>query len=730
MKRKKSNEPTRILKFGCKPPTVAAELVREQLYAANCYYNRCIELRARSIAEHRDAQAQHWPELKALEEDRARIRTALATATKAEQKALKKARKPLAKRAAELRAEIKTSLAAPQAEMKRRIGDASTWIAKTRREEAVAEMLQDPQWSPWWKAQIQLKQDDIERRNEAYRSATGYEGRVPVDHQGKPIATLMHGTCDACQKAADAAWTAYFEVLSGKRWATPKTRARAAERGRPRFSRFDGSGTLRVQLRESRYNIAPADETFAVTGQWIRVTLSPKRTPVVDAAHAAPTPGSKRQQRLAEEPGWGRAQLRIGSSGPGGLTPIWTELPIRVHRRVPDDCALKWASLVVKREGPRLRYELQLTAQSGSFGALPQGYGVAAINYGWRSLGDGSFRLATLVDEHGNVEHLILPAGVQHPQPGHCGDYSVSARLAHADALQSHQDNHFNAAREALICWLRQHPSEVSEALAEKTQHIGQWRNPAKLVKAARVFIAETGSCADHWEWWHKWKRARLDAKADLFDTLASTATWLATRGHISERDVLAFYLHTWVVKQQHLYRGEARQRAKSVGHRRQLFQCWGKERAQRYARLLIEEYDMREIEGACRTCDDEESDATKRARKNRTRCAPGEARSIMRRIAGGKVVMQPAKTPAGHGASQRCTACGSFSPVDPEQVMVACPACQHVEDQDVRNCINRLRDYFEQSGGAGEPGSARNSKEHTASQQTAACWPAPDDRN
>lgn len=74
------------------------------------------------------------------------------------------------------------------------------------------------------------------------------------------------------------------------------------------------------------------------------------------------------------------AKYRISSKEKG--KPVWVELPIVFHRKLPEDADIRCVKLVVKklREG-RFHYSLQFVLHSKSFNEKPQGAGVAALSF-------------------------------------------------------------------------------------------------------------------------------------------------------------------------------------------------------------------------------------------------------------------------------------------------------------------------------------------------------------
>jgi len=668
--------------------------VHDQLYAATVYYNKLIELEHARQREFREARQMYWPELSQAEDEVDRLRQQRIDAE--DPKAIDKQLKAIASKASKLRKIANADLQSADKKIAERKEGLSTHKAGRARIEAIEALLQDETISDWWKAKAKLD----EKYHQLFQAArTDASHGHATNRAGERVVALHSGTLEKTKDAADAAWKAWRGLISPKTpeqqaraaTITPKQRAKAVTRGRPVFRRYDGSGVLWCQLGHAtmdRASVPDASEKFQIEGSWLQIELTEKRVVVPDKAHVAPTPGSKRQVKKAAEPGWGVARLRIGSNP--DRTPIWVEVPVYIHRR-PSAGRINWGALVVKREGPRLRYELQLTLERKEFGQLPPGKGTAAINIGWRSLGNGEYRIAYLVDEYGNEEALTLKRDFHGSRPRRpLRKYSVVDRLMYVDELQSNSNTHFDSARDALRDWVKEH--EVSAGLKLVTRNIGKWRNPAKLVRAAKVLISE--SAIDSWSIWDQWKSERLRDELDLFAPREEVGGWCAKHGLKHETEQFAAYLLFWKMKQTHLYLWQERQRAKAIARRRDLFLSWIKKVTSTYKTILVEDYDLTGVKSVCKK-EKNENRQTKKARRNRAYSAPGQLRDMLYDAAPNKVIKQDTATEEGSGASQKCTKCGRSSQVDLRpKVVVTCP-CGHAEDQDQRNCKNRLTEYF-----------------------------------
>lgn len=207
----------------------------------------------------------------------------------------------------------------------------------------------------------------------------------------------------------------------------------------PRFRRFDGQGSVTVQLQGG---LSVAD-LFGGADSRLRLV---------------PVGGTKRAAVV-----W----LRVGSEG---RAPVWCVASVVLHRLPPDDAVVKWARLCVRRVGTREEWELQLVL-SREVGWEKEGggeKGVVAINPGWRVMEDGSLRVATWVGDDGQVGELRLPAR------------EVSVR-DHAGELRGLRDRLFDQAKIRLQEWLRGNKEICPPWLLERTETLGQWKSAARL---------------------------------------------------------------------------------------------------------------------------------------------------------------------------------------------------------------------------------------------------------
>jgi len=732
-----SSSNVRVLKFGCKPPTINYNKIREQLYAANTYYNKCVELEYERINQYRSIRSKFFPKLAALEEQDRKfkpqrdaiiaeikeiskrikdINRQLKNITpkvdvnklKAEQKQLQEKKKQLSSDKKKLSIDKEEfgklkKLASEQLEsgdeaFKHRMNGAKTTAAAKLAPELFSIMVEEPEWSDWWKEKTANDRAFIEAEHEIRRQATYGELK---NHEGKIVAAIGDGVYNESARFAKQAWKDYYKLLRDP-IVDSRTKVKAVELGHPRFHRFDGSGQIGVQIQTSAQAKLTNESEYLIRGTKVELIVFPKfkhgelsQSKKISLVPA--TPNGKRQQRLSQQPGWGVVRIKFGSEGKNKPDTWWAEFPVYVHRRLPTDAIIKHVKIMVKRKGPGVFYQLQLTLSDSQFKISPRGKGVACVNFGWRSLKDGSFRVAYLLDDQGHRDTLVLPH-TNESKDTKVGDYNISDRLLYKDDLKSFNDTHFNQVKEILQDYIKTNKKKISKKLLEATEHIEKWRAHRKLRKACAIVIAEFGITN---EWWGLWKDERLSVGKDLFASFDEISKWCIRNGARDESKQLAIFLDFWMKKQSHLYTWQENQGSKAINHRRWLFNNWIKSTIDKYQFILVDNYDLRQIKSVCKK-EEEEDRQTKRARKNRKNCAPGEARNMMISKGGSKIILDNIQTESGEdfkpgeGPSQRCTKCGRPSQADlREQVMVDCD-CGHVEDQDLRNCTNRLREFLD----------------------------------
>ncbi len=193
-------------------------------------------------------------------------------------------------------------------------------------------------------------------------------------------------------------------------------RRRAGQPAQLRHHRFDGTGTISVDLlrQAGQPQRTPARLADGVTGRWRNVVYLPALPPDFDDLTRAE---QRRSGRVT-------ARLRIGSNE---ITHV--DLPLQMHRQIPADADVTGVKLVVTKVGGQMRAHLNVIARVSDPEPVQSGPAVA-VHMGWRSTDDGATAVATWRSD----APLEIPAGlegvIRHDRPRTSGTIALPARIA------------------------------------------------------------------------------------------------------------------------------------------------------------------------------------------------------------------------------------------------------------------------------------------------------------
>lgn len=357
MKRKVSDIPSRIWTYGCRAPTVGADLVETQLVNAHHYYNKLIEIeRARRNAYRKARRLVGGEELERLEQAHEDLRLKIETA-RTELKALRQ------------KARQRTEYPAAQQAVKELIVQRK--VCKAARDTLRASISANEA--------LKAESDRINKEsNAAVRAARAKCG-------------VFWGTYLLVEKAIESARHSKID---------PDFRRRALQR----------EGRIGVQIHHEKLS-----DILAGKGTFLQFDPLPSEMSVavkdstdrqaVSLDQAWKHRSGRRQMRT-------RVRIRVGSTE--SRAPIWAEFPVILHRKPPEDATVTWAWIKIRRVGTQTRYELQLTLESRALGnrLLPTSRGIVGLDLCWR-LRDNGIRLAYLVDDQGKERELIMPHQIQ-----------------------------------------------------------------------------------------------------------------------------------------------------------------------------------------------------------------------------------------------------------------------------------------------------------------------------
>lgn len=375
----------------------------------------------------------------------------------------------------------------------------------------------------------------------ARREAIG-EAYPVVKPQLEALKTAQKAAVKACRQdfaARGLYWASYNTVIADHQVSVKLVQQRRRN-GQPasyRFRRWDGSGTIGLQLQREASDPPRGPQLLASgTGKWRNVlTLSPWMPP--EQWDALP---SHDRRRLSQE---GRAVIAVG----GGKT---VEIPVTVHRMLPADADVVEASLTIERTAGQWTAALSVTAKVPAH-APAEGRPAVALHTGWRSRRDGSVRVGTWaspvpLEVPAHLRDVLVPY-----DSGQNGEVIVPARwldaAGYAPSLRGIRDTAMDAVRRQLSAWLRGHPQEDGPVPAD----VDRWRSAGRFAALALRWRdappegeggRELASALGAWRVQdrHLWEseahtRDQLGRRRD--DTWRNVAAWLARSASVLVTD-------------------------------------------------------------------------------------------------------------------------------------------------------------------------------------------------
>lgn len=270
---------------------------------------------------------------------------------------------------------------------------------------------------------------DLQKQAKAIKEELA-QVRAEVKEEKKRIAKEKRGRLDEleaerrklqkeAQQESNLYWCNYDDVINAYQVA----RQRAMREGkRLRFHRFDGTGKVFVRWQKGLSIEALSSDT--------RLQIEP----VPEGAWYSPKRSDRR--KLART----KVRIRVNSEG---RKPVWLELPMVMHRPLPDKGVIRNAAVIRERIGDKFRYKLVITVAFEPMPHKPVGEGAVGIDLGWRNV-EGGLRVAYWKDEDGNGEALVLPN-------------RLVSQFKKVDELKSIRDQHFNDAKNVLTLWMTQY---------------------------------------------------------------------------------------------------------------------------------------------------------------------------------------------------------------------------------------------------------------------------------
>jgi hypothetical protein len=579
-KPKKTSElPTLVFKYGLPgAPVEGFEQVEDQLFRGHRYYNDLTSMTCGEVAAKKALQLQTpvGPQLAgaearvvALYKERDGIRNAIA-AERQEQRKTTPVSSENRRRLVELDGEISEA-------QEVRTG----WRKKANLD-------------PAYKAQVDkmfsMRKDLINVNPETPGMAPGVRKQCG----------LYPGTYLFAENAANAA---YKHAM--KFWAAPK------------YHRWEGNGAVAVQVKDK--GGIPVSALFSGEDTRMHIINEPRTRVTRKHPEGIKIPHSC----------WFR--LRVGSTPKGRA--IWAKWPMIMHRPLPDDAIVKWATVIRSRVGRKVTWAVHFTLEAKSFAPakfdtdaalgvahLPkEGAPPVAVHLHPMAVtdDDGNLLVAMAMNSVGETTPCFLsmvdrrksPNGKKSSQTFRIQD--VKGAQEHANGLRSQRDTNFNEIRHTLRAEMN--VRDVPEWLSEALRYMAQWEQQLKLVKVA-----------------HRWSRERFDGDESMYGALDA-----------------------WRRQDTHLYQWESCERERAIRHRRDIYRNWARRLANEHKGMLVLE-NVNFANLARRPNPEDEDLLNDRLRARRPTVAVGELREALKHAFFGRVtVLEP------EGRAALCPICG-----------------------------------------------------------------------
>ena len=609
---------TMVYSYGAKPPSLREAECCEQIFLAHRYQNKLVEIernRRERTATYMDTVL--GPEL-------LQRRDFLEEQIKIALESVKKARQDTAK--------LKIDSEARSAMKKE--------DAKKARQKSVRRVKMDPEAKAQielWRAELKDVRLRIREKKTAIRAA---EAEV---NEG-PIAII---NAESKQAVRDA------RAVCGVFWGTYLLAERAHQLAcgsiaPPKFHRFDGSGQIGVQLQGQCEGADRAGLPVSKLGS------GDNRLQVLDMAQTEWRPKWDPVGRNCPGPNlesWRLLRIRIGSDK---RDPIWAEVPFKLHRPLPENGIVIWATVQRRRCGTTFTWHVQFTLSIPGESSVHQDPNrTATIDVGWRVVPDG-LRVATL----SSGESLVL-------------NDRILGQLEKPEKIRSGRDKDFDAIRISLQAWLTDKEPPTWLTVKDKRdetplQNLGKWRSTAKLAKVVL-----------------QWRDNRTPGDEDIYQALEA-----------------------WRKQDRHLLEMESHLRQRGQNARLDLYRNWALQVCKMYGVLVLEKIDLREL-AKIPTVESPDDPMPLRVRHARTFATISELKLCLEEAAIKTGTELRYHLP--RDTTQRCHLCGHLdrggplsavsgqpmgklaSRVDPRPLEIRCPACGFSVDQDFRAAQNLL---------------------------------------
>jgi hypothetical protein len=388
----------------------------------------------------------------------------------------------------------------------------------------------------------------------------------------------------------------------------------------PRFHPWRGDGHLAIQIQGG----LPTDKLFSLDTQ-IQVEPVPEE---------AWEPGGRHLRKTL-------VKFRIGSDAK--TKPVWAVVPIVLHRRLPE-ATVKWVHLIRRKIAAKCEWRVQFVLSKKTAWVKPDvaRTGEVGIDVGWRMMpaegpfhkkyrfspGDRDIRVARWIGDDRVWGELRLPA-----------DWVKQRERVRR--IQSHRDDHFNKALEAVAVWLQSQEKPPAWA-GEEVRTIRQWESKGRLVALVM-----------------RWGRNRVAGDEAAYEVAEA-----------------------WRKRERHLYEYERNLEDQLLRRREYIYRDFAAKLRRKYRTAYIEDLDLRKFHKK----DAIEDPVTDEALREHTRDAClSKLFSAIKQSMAETIERNPRNTTRFH-----CD-CGSIEDWDRKKLMHTCSVCGRTYDQDDNAAMNLL---------------------------------------
>lgn len=470
---------------------------------------------------------------------------------------------------------------------------------------------------------VAAPEDGLETQREALRQAWAAE-RARRNSAYQEAATALE-PITARAKSRKLAARADCGLYWGNYRLVELTMSKIHKGAPPEFKPFRGEGRLGVQFQ---YGLSVAE---MLAGDSTQLRVLPCTTPrLTHSRRGVPLPQSTHPDRRRDL--W----FRIDSNAQG--CPIWGRWTLIYDRPVPPGSSIREAIIRRSFVGSKERWELLLTLHVPTEHARPHNLaasGACGIDIGYRTLEDGSQRVAVAIGTDGHREELRI-------DPGWLAQY------AKVEDLQSIRDQLFNEAKLPLQQWLAS-LEQLPAWLVDVRTTLASWRSCQRLSR----LVYE----------WHRY-RPRVPGEETVLPRLLD---WRAREEHLQHYQYQL--LDQLLANRQHQYRN------------------WLSRLRNRYAAMYVENMNLNDAVHDVEA-PEEEQEVTSLQRRKARAVALSKFLDAVFNSGALVVTVDPANT------TLQCHACGQLTAIDAErQLVYQCEHCHVTWDQDdnaARNILAR----------------------------------------